>query len=304
MCAAPAAGSSAPPADGRPGGGARQHWLVHHYCQGTGLADNLRLLCGDISLEVIDQHSPAWLRDKVVERIDEFDRVIVEPTIARRFEQRLQDRLIVVPTFAFRGYHPDFFLLRRETGRQFAGPTGSSQSMIAYCAFNAGRTEAETVALYREEVYAASGYLDQWSDSREALLATFRHHGLELGRDFVGWSRRGPFMHSIIHPRIACLRDVARKILEREGLPVFAAEFLPPDILASREVLPVYPEIARVVGIAGSYLFKRGDNQRIYDLEEYVALSFAGFRTAPGATVLPAYAPVLEKVKSAIERFS
>ena len=92
--------------------------------------------------------------------------------------------------------------------------------------------------------------------------------------------------------------------LEREGLPVFAAEFLPPDILASREVLPVYPEIARVVGIAGSYLFKRGDNQRIYDLEEYVALSFAGFRTAPGATVLPAYAPVLEKVKSAIERFS
>lgn len=280
-----------------------QRWLVHHYCQGTGLSDNLRLLCQDISVEVIDQHSDEEHRKEVLARMADFDRIVVEPVIARQFEDARQSRLTVVPTLAFRGYHPDFFLLRREEGRQFAGPTGSSQSMIAYCAYIAGRTERDAVGLYREEVYSACGYLDQWSTSREELLSTFRRHGLDLGHDFVRWSRRGPFMHSIIHPRIDCLRDVARKILESAGLPALPVGFLPPDSLAYREVLPVYPEIARRVGIAGSYLFKGGRDQRVFDLHEYVEASFAGFRRVPDIHVHPAYVSLLENVKTAIEGF-
>lgn len=301
---APPRDPSMPPAAERSRAKVRQRWLVHHYCQGAGLASCLRLLCGEVEVEVIDQYSSEDHRAAVLDQIAGFDRIIVEPTIARKFGAADQPRLLVVPTLAFRGYHPDFFLLRRGDGRQFAGPTGSSQSMIAYAAFHAGLSERHAVALYREDVYAACGYLDQWSASREQLLSAFRHHGLELGREFVRWSRRGPFMHSIIHPRIGCLRDVALKLVERAGLPACPAEFLPPDELAYREVLPVYPEIARRVGIGGSYLFKRGDDQRIYSLEEYVERSYAGFRNARDAKVLGAYVPVLEKVRTAVEEFT
>ena len=306
----PASQSSAPRARpavggaGGAGGGKKERWLVHHYCQGTGLADNLRLLCGDIEFEVIDQHCTEDYRQEVLARMDGFDCIVVEPTIARQFGTADKDRLIVVPTFAFGGYHPDCCLLRREDQRQFAGPTGSSQSMIALAAFQCGLSEGDAVALYRREVFEACGYLDQWAASREALLSSFARHGFDLQREFVRWSRRGPFMHSIIHPRIECLRDVAAKILARAGKRVLAGDFLPPDSLAYREVMPVYPEIAHRLGIAGSYLFKRGNDQRVFDLAQYVQRSFAGFRKVAEVDVLPAYRPMVSRVKTAIEGFA
>lgn len=296
--------------DSRPGaqeGGAaagKSQWLVHHYCQGEGLAGCIQLLCRDVSVEFIDQHRTSQEREDVLARIGTFDRIVVEPSIARELAEAVDpNRLIVVPTLAFRGYHPDFFVLRRD-GVAVPGPTGSSQSLLAFCAFTAGMPVEAAVALHRQEVYAACGYFDEWTESRELLLASFSRHGLDLGAEFIAWSRRGPFMYSIIHPHIACMHDIARQVLVQAGMRLLPASFLPPDRLARHEVVPVYPAIATRLGIAGGTLFKRGHDQRILDLPEYVARSYAIFRSAPDARPHGAYVPVVERVQAALEAFA
>jgi len=282
----------------------KQAWLVHHYCQGEGLADCMRLLCADIEVECVDQHSSERHRESVLGRIASFDRIVAEPSIARQLVSKLpSDRVTIVPTLAFRGYHPDCFVLRHG-GVAYPGPTGSSQSLIAFCAFRAGLSAHEALALYRREVYEACGYLDQWEESREETLASFAAHGFDLRRAFVAWSRRGPFMHSIIHPRIGCLHDVARAILEREGMELLPTHVLPPDRLASHEVVPVYPEIAIRLGIPGGLLFKRSGNQGFLDLPTYVRRAFNRFEKAPGAAPHGAYVPLVERVQGAIGAFA
>ena len=277
---------------------------MHHYCQGQGLAACLRLLSKDISVEFLDQHCAEPRREEILARIDAFDHVVAEPTIATELAETIgEDRLTPLPTLSFRGYHPDFFVLLDE-GRPFPGPIGSSQSLLAYAAFSAGLAPGEAVSLFRGEVYEACGYHDQWEASREALLSSFGSRGFDLRRDFVGWSRRGPFMHSIIHPQVACLRDVARHLLERAGMRVLPSTFLPPDLLANGEVLPVYPEIAMRLGIAGDLLFKRGNDQRIFGLSRFVERSYAVFRRGAALKGHRAYAHSLERVRSAVEAFA
>lgn len=280
----------------------RESWLVHHYCQGLGLANCLRMLCRGIEVEVVDQFSTPQHRDKVSARIESFDRVIAEPSIARRdpIMARVDPgRMLQLPTLRFSGYHPDLVLLWH-AGKPLDSPTGNSHSMIAYCAFSKGIDERAVPSLFREEVFDACGYFDQWERSRALLLESFSEHGFDVSGVLVEWSRRGPFMHSIIHPYIACLRDIARMILDRVGMDVVDTRMLPVDNLAMSEGLPVYPEIALRLGIQGNYLFKLGNRYEVVDLQEYVGLAYKHYRRMPEAVAHPGYVDRFEQARNAI----
>jgi hypothetical protein len=277
----------------------RESWLVHHFCQGQGLANSLRMLCRNIDVELVDQFSTAAHRDKVRARLDSFDRVIVEPSVLRRDPVMAgidPSRLVQLPTLAFHGYHPDLTLLWSE-GKALSGPNGSAHSMIAYLAFETGIDERGAVALFREDVFDACGYFRQWEPGRARLLADFREYGFDLSAAFVEWSRRGPFMHSIIHPHVECLRDVAKLILARLGMEVLDTQMLPVDNLAAGEGSPVYPEIAVRLGIRGSYLFKLGKSYQVVELPQYVALAYDHYRDMPAATAHPGHVERLEQAR-------
>ena len=95
------------------------------------------------------------------------------------------------------------------------------------------------------------------------------------------WSRRGAFMHVINHPKVFVLGDIARRLLTESGVepqPVAVEDYLD-DELARDVVWPLYPPVAELFGLTGSYLFKskpRGAAfPQLYDLAGFVEASFA-----------------------------
>lgn len=265
---------------------ARQRWLLLWNCQAAGLADALTLRSDAVAVDVHDTLTIDAHRDTILAGLDDYDRVIVAPGVEALFDLRLGERANVwrLPGLAFTGFHPDACILAQD-GALAHGPLGLYHSAIAVAAFRAGRSVAETVALYGRAAYAALGYLDRWDAARNELLRNFAAHGIDLVGAFVRWNRRGVFMHTPNRPKIECLVDLAELLLERAGLPLVASEFLPADGLAAGPGFPVFPEIAERIGQRGSCRFKAADGVPLLDLAGFVDASFACYHAAGGIDV-------------------
>ena len=147
---------------------------------------------------------------------------------------------------------PPGYLLRRGERQAAQKPLGRLSFADRLCRLpGRPRPEKRTLALYREEIYAALGYLDRWDHARDRLLGTFRDHGFDISQPFIAWTRGEPFMHSPNHPRIHCLRDVACGILARAGLEASYLASLPHDNLANGPIYPVYPRSAHASAPTG-----------------------------------------------------
>jgi hypothetical protein len=281
----------------------RERWLLVYNCQVLGLANCLNLLSDEIEVEYHDPHS--FLRESgdIAKRLDSFDRVLASP---RQMEQSPIDldrhgKALVVPTISFSAYHPDICYLQHE-GKELKGPLGDYHSLIAFAAFRSGLDVDATLALYRADTYARLGYFVRWDPARNAMLGSFRKHGFDLAPSFLEWSRAGAFMYSINHPRIACVRDVARAVLARAGIKALYADALPQDNLANGPIFPVYPEIAHRLGVEGSRLFKVGGAYRFLHLRGFVEESFRLYRDAGDINIRTEHAELLDAAMTLIGR--
>ena len=279
---------TAPPRQRR--NSARTRWLVLFNCQGFGFANSLTLICPDIEVEVCNVLTTADDVQKLLARIDSFDRILMAPEVAAKLGVDLSrhERVWRVPSIQFSGYHPDVCYLAA-MGRPVAGPLGGCQSMIALAAFRCGLSEDQTLGFYREDVYAALGYLNTWDAARDELINRYKNSLFDISQVFIQWSRGGPFMYTINHPTISCLYSLAKLVIEKAGLETVEAGILPHDNLANGPIFPVYPEIAATLGIRGSYLFKLGGGYRCIPLDEFVSRCFAIYRSDPAIEVLPRY---------------
>ncbi|MBX3526550.1 MAG: hypothetical protein KF904_10135 [Rhodoblastus sp.] len=190
-----------------------------------------------------------------------------------------------IPSIVFSGFHPDtiYVLDPTRSGFPIEGPTGPYHSAIALFAYLRGMSVEQTVSLYGAPLFEALGYFDVWEDSAREFLELARASGLDLSAELIRWSRSGPFMYSMNHPKAFVLFDVAKALLAKAGMktdPVEFGDFAVDDIVRG-VVFPVYPEIAERYGHRGSYLFKRS-NYRLArfvgefdDLRGFVEGSFA-----------------------------
>lgn len=163
---------------------------------------------------------------------------------------------VPIPTIVFPAFHPDIVYICHKGGL-FGSAMGDYHSALIVYGFARGFSADAIVSLFRADVFARLGYLDGWFAARDALLEMSRAHGCDLDRLFAGWMRRGCFMHTINHPKLFVLGDLARHALGQAGLPgrTAACEDYLPDPL-SGSIWPVYPEIAARIGVAGSTTFK------------------------------------------------
>jgi hypothetical protein len=100
-------------------------------------------------------------------------------------------------------------------------------------------------------------------------------YGLDVRDLFLEWARKGLVPHSVNHPTIAMLSDLARLMARKVGLPLVDHNLLPHDNLANGPIFPVYPEIAMELGLAcGSYRFKEVNHYSILSLEQFIERSF------------------------------
>ncbi len=196
---------------------------------------------------------------------------------------------VPLPSIVFPAFHPDIVYIDHK-GRNFGSPMGDYHSALIVYGFAQGYSADEILSLFRAEVFSKIGYLDDWFGARDSLLRLSRAHGFDLDRLFAGWMRRGCFMHTVNHPKLFVLEDLARTALARAGISARTArcEDVLPDPL-SGSVWPVYPEIAARYGVPGSTTFKPPlagsdflhDAARCLDLRAMVEGSLAHYAHTP-----------------------
>ncbi|WP_169579895.1 GSCFA domain-containing protein [Rubritepida flocculans] len=179
------------------------------------------------------------------------------------------------PGLSFAGYHPDVVVASAGGQLLSGGPIGPLHSALVLLGWRLGLGLKATLDLFREDVFERLGYFSAWDYGKTALLNEGRRTDVPLDALFPRWEASGPFMYSHTHPRLDVLADVARGLLSALGMTPEVSGPLPPDWLATREILPIYPEIARRLNVQGSYCFRPGQDKPSLDLEAFATQSFA-----------------------------
>jgi Polysaccharide biosynthesis enzyme WcbI len=242
---------------------------------------------------------------------DAFDHVFAVQAGAALLPDRIRaERTTIVPAVAFSGYHPDLIYIQ-QGGGILKGSLGDYHSAIAFAAFEQRARPDEAARMFSSDVYERAGYFRAWEPAKTRLLTTFAEAGIPLDDDFYVWTRNGPFMHAINHPRIDVIASVAARALQRIGVASNEYRAIP-DNLGKGSIFPVYPELAESLGVRGSMRFKPPSlgpaTARTLGLDQFVAASFATFNGAKPGTLQPLppfrtkLAAVSDAIRSARER--
>ena len=268
-------------------------------CQAEGVAECLRLLVPGAAVETLPVA-------RLGERFGHLDRLArhlapADHVFAQFFPEGFvpggnvhalseRVRLRLFPTILFPGFHPDLVHVGDEASlrlsRLVASPIGPYHSAVALAAYRHGLGVAATLRLYDGETFARLGYDRMWEAGAAYLLRSARDVDFALERDFALWCRAGVFMHTVNHPRLGVLGDIARRLAREAGLHPLdvPVEAYLPDALAREAVWPVLPSVAERLGVPGASLFKgdgRREPARLLDLPEFVAESFALYARQP-----------------------
>jgi len=251
-------------------------WLLLFNCQALGLANCIGMVNPEIALEYCDFPRFRKTADQYLDKLDSYDLVVTAPQFLYTDVADLSKltNLAVLPTVYFDGYHPDLCHVHSGTAL-VKGPLGDYHSALAFAAYKSGLDTGDTRKLFNAKMYERLGFFGRWEEAKQQLLAGFSSHGLELSAAFTGWSRSPTaFMHSVNHPAIRCLHDIARALVRSRGLQDRAIHLLPHDNLLNGPVFPVYEEIAERYSIHGSYQFKLAGQYRHVDLDQFIRGSF------------------------------
>jgi hypothetical protein len=256
--------------------GSDGRWLVAFNCVNIGLAHCLKLQAPKLEVECID--FGRFRRDAEVwnARLGEYSRIVTTAEFARSDLARVagEGSVRTLPIIHFDAYHPDLCWLTGDAGF-VKGPLGDYHSQIVTAAYFRGLSTRDARAQFAHSRYEQFGFFDRWETARNRLLAGFRAAGLPMEQYYPAWSARGPFMHSVNHPAIHVIHDVASALLEAEGrLPLRSAP-MPHDNLLNGSIFPIYPEIADRLSVRGSYLFKLPAQYRCIELDEFISGSYA-----------------------------
>lgn len=193
---------------------------------------------------------------------------------------------IMYPQIWFNAFHPDSVYIA-EGGTFIDGPVGQYHSLLAFWAWQRGLTAERTVELFTGPVFEQLGYFEYEPVAARAQFVEAEGAGFPLDGLLARWRRVGCFMHTLNHPRLFVIADLARALAVRAGIEIVnerPEDYLDDPFLQST-VWPVYPEIGERLGVPGSYAFKPpGASLMIppMGLEEFVTRSFAAYDARPG----------------------
>lgn len=265
---------------------AMNNWLVISNCNTFGLANSLTLLYPSAKVTWVTQPNFQSAPDEFVSKFHDYSLCFCHPSVQELapFKSN-RDRLrktIVVPAMHFAGYHPDVTYIV-DGGRVVNSPIGGYHSAICFLAHQAGLSASAAESLFTHRTYEAAGYYDVWNEDKKHVLKVFASSDVDISREFLAWTKRGPFMHSINHPMIDCIYTTAEKILIREGFAVVNQSRRPHDNLLNGAWCAIYPEIAEATGVRGSYQFKIQNDYRIISLHDFIHESYRIYdREPPG----------------------
>jgi hypothetical protein len=197
-----------------------------------------------------------------------------EPTVA--------SKICYIPSVAFAGFHPDMTYLHDSSNKLVESIFGGYHSLLMFYGHQNKLSIDAAVNLFDREIFEILGYFNNFSESKKYFLKMGNEANLPLSRLFDKWKRKGVFMYSINHPKVFVLTDIVAAFLEREGIDYAKPGLdLLQDHLAQGPCWGVYPEIARKLGVEGSFFFKVfhqfGSRIKFLDLENCIREMYATY---------------------------
>lgn len=169
--------------------------------------------------------------------------------------------VVFLPLFVFPGFHPDLISLSTATSppQLVQGPMSVLQSAIIAAAYHLQIPPDRVPRLFNAFVFEALGYFSVFPQARAALQKINAEDGYDLGPAVDEWLRDGVFMYTDNHPHIRVLGTLTRMALQKAGIAIAdpGNSDAPPDDLANSVQWPVYPAIARRIGVPGTQSFVR-----------------------------------------------
>lgn len=255
-------------------------------CQVGGIVDSLELLSNGSSVEgVVVSSDPKVLQSELSQYFQDIKNVVmihdsVKAIISANTALAKFDlpENIYIPSVSFAAFHPDIQYAFVNGAVVKNGLDSDWNSRIMLWAYKNRLSQMETENLFREEVFQALGYFDEWDRSSETLRKSFDDCGFDYGRWIRSVQRTGVFMYGINHPMQICLSQLAIQIAEKvfpnshvviEDLHTFTTDYL------SHIVWPVYPEIGDHLGVEGSYHWRVA--RKHASLTEFIELCFSAW---------------------------
>ena len=189
---------------------------------------------------------------------------------------------IPFPDLHFNAFHPDQVYAWMRDGSLVESATGPYNSAIALWAWQHGLNAQQTVSLFTPEVFGALGYHDRWQVSIDRLRHDFVPFPHLDYRDFIiPLQRAGNFMHTVNHPKVAAIAQMARLLakqidstVDTESIPI--ENMMVDGLFMASVSWSVYPSVANALGIKGAFMWKL-EVHSLIGLEEFVQRSFAKY---------------------------
>ena len=273
-------------------------------CQAYGLSQCLRRLCPDADIDgFIWPEIGSVLSDEAIARRLAGRDLVISQLAQKPYHGALRSETLaprmnsyaLFPTIHFTGFHPDLLQL---TG---GGPRsalrhrfGSWHSALVLGAFLRGVPEERTAELFNTYVYGVLGYFDEYAKAELHHLQAARAIGVDLEPELARWRREGVFVHVPNHPVVGVFWSMAEMICRKLGLETRAGEGPPPDRLRAYDHWPVYPQIARRLGVEGGLQFQStGARRETAGLDELIHELYGVYaRADPAALRTPRVAEV------------
>lgn len=233
--------------------------------------------------------------------VSECDYIIIQgqyESVISEFSSRFPDaanKQRVIPAISYTAYHPDMGYITKADGSHFSGATGDYHSLLCFWAWQKGYTVQETVDLFNSQNFDVLGYFSHKVTADKFLIDLGSNMGMDMRPFLRRWAAKGCFMHSLNHPKLHVMADIARYVLSKEGISYAPSiEEYVSDDLANHPCWDVYPEIARTLNIEGSYSFKQprhmGTASRpapMMSLKQFVKTSFDHYNANRHAGLRP-----------------
>ena len=142
------------------------------------------------------------------------------------------------PKVTYTAFHPDSTYLIRG-GKAIQGATGPYHSALVLAGFLEGVQSDRLIKLFNRFTFSSLGYVDQHQVATDILRRDFH----EIGYDYEPVSSSGIFMHTMNHPKIIAMNEVAKQALRKSGIVMQENAKIPMDPLDRDWKWPVYADL-------------------------------------------------------------
>ena len=205
------------------------------------------------------------------------DKPAYGPLCSDELIARTAGRVQLWPRLYFTGLQPD--VVRIGKGKRLGRTFGVHHSALILAGFALGMSPERTAELFNAYVYGLLGYYDEYAKAEAFLSESGRAAGLDLRPLVERWRGEVGF-HVPNHPRIELLAGLGALLCDAMGLDRLGAIDPPEDVFEDMTVWPVYPEIARRLGVPGSMVFRRSGEPRELDLGQTIVAYHAVYARA------------------------